>query len=139
MKENETEILEKRGIKPTANRILVLRALIKASHPVSLADVESQNLYMDKSSIFRVLTLFRKHELVHTFEDGSGTQKYELCLCSHPDHGHDVHHVHFYCEVCQQTYCFEHQSVPMVQLPDGFERHSVNYMIKGVCPKCKQR
>lgn len=31
-------ILEGKGIKPTTNRILVLRELMKATHPVSLAD-----------------------------------------------------------------------------------------------------
>ena len=33
-------VLAEKGIKPTSNRILVMRELAKASHPVSLADLE---------------------------------------------------------------------------------------------------
>ena len=34
---------------------------------------------MDKSSIFRTLTLFIEYDVVHTFEDGRGIVNYELC------------------------------------------------------------
>ncbi len=56
-----TEILEKldkKGVKPTANRILVLKELNNVDGPVSLSVLENRLLTMDKSSIFRVLTLF---------------------------------------------------------------------------------
>lgn len=54
-------ILNDRGIKPTANRILVMNELMKASNPVSLADLEVLlGFSMDKASIFRVLELFLK-------------------------------------------------------------------------------
>lgn len=54
-------LLNGKGVKPTSNRILVMRELIKASHPVSLADLEiSLGFSMDKASIFRVLELFQK-------------------------------------------------------------------------------
>ena len=33
-------ILNRKGIKPTSNRILVAKELMKASHPVSLADLD---------------------------------------------------------------------------------------------------
>ena len=32
--------LNRKGVKPTSNRILVAKELLKASHPVSLADLE---------------------------------------------------------------------------------------------------
>ncbi len=75
--------LESRKIKPTANRILVLRTLRHASHPMSIADLEDDLVTMDKSSIFRALTLFLEHDLVHSIEDGSGSLKYEVCLGEH--------------------------------------------------------
>lgn len=60
MSNNDVEdILTRKEVKPTSNRILVMRELIKASHPVSLADLEiSLGFSMDKASIFRVLELF---------------------------------------------------------------------------------
>ena len=65
-------ILESKDIKPTANRVLVMRELMKASHPVNLADLEvSLGFSMDKASIFRVLELFAEKDVVHVIEDGS--------------------------------------------------------------------
>ena len=72
---NRNEIVEhlaSKGVKPTANRIIVLKALHEANRPMSLKALEMKLLSMDKSSIFRVLTLFLEHEVVHSFEDGRG-------------------------------------------------------------------
>lgn len=133
---DEVVILESRGIKPTANRILVMRELMRAMRPVSLADLEiSSGFSMDKASIFRVLELFAQHNVVHVIEDGSRSLKYELCH-SRGHHTIADQHVHFYCERCKKTFCFEDVPVPMVSVPDGFSPRAVNYVIKGVCPDC---
>ena len=133
----DTEIiLTNKGIRPTANRILVLRELMNSSHPVSLADLEcTLGFSIDKASIFRVLELFAEKDVVHVIEDGSRSLKYELC---HSDAGHSIsdQHVHFYCEKCKETYCLESVNVPLIDMPAGFRAHTVNYMIKGICPKC---
>lgn len=129
--------LESRGVKPTANRILVLKALSQQSHPVSMAEIEDRIVTLDKSSIFRVLSLFLAHDLVHAIEDGSGSLKYELCMGEHEHTVHDQH-IHFYCETCHQTFCIEAIPVPIVELPEGFVPHAINYIVKGVCPKCQR-
>lgn len=60
-------LLNGKGVKPTSNRILVMRELIKASHPVSLADLEVLlGFSMDKASIFRVLELLQDYNIVLT-------------------------------------------------------------------------
>lgn len=68
MSNNDVEdILTRKEVKPTSNRILVMRELIKASHPVSLADLEiSLGFSMDKASIFRVLELLYDYNIVLT-------------------------------------------------------------------------
>lgn len=139
MSNNDVEdILTRKEVKPTSNRILVMRELIKASHPVSLADLEiSLGFSMDKASIFRVLELFSEKDIIHVIEDGSRSLKYELC---HSGTHHTIadQHVHFYCERCKETYCFEDVSVPLVNILEGFSPHAINYMIKGICPKCSK-
>lgn len=129
------EILERKKVRPTANRILVLEALLDTAHPVSLMELDEIIQTMDKSSVFRVLNVFLEADVVHGIEDGSGSLKYEVCQgedhCSISDM-----HVHFYCESCQRTFCFESTGIPQVRIPDGFHPRSFNYMIKGVCPKC---
>ena len=83
--------LESKGIRPTANRILVMKTLMGEQNPQSLSNLERKMVSMDKSSIFRTLTLFLEHDVVHAFEDGRGVLCYELCeekgACDHHD-GH---------------------------------------------------
>lgn len=107
-------ILNRKGVKPTSNRILVAKELLKASRPVSLADLEILlGFSMEKASIFRVLELFSEKEIVHVIEDGSRSFKYELCYGA-THHTISDQHVHFYCERCKETYCFESERVPLV-------------------------
>lgn len=130
-------LLQVHGIKPTANRILVAKALASSIQPQSLAELERRIISIDKSNIFRALVLFREQHLVHAIEGSSDGTKYELCY-SH-DHEHDDdQHPHFYCEKCQQTFCLNDAELPEIQLPQGFEAHSSNLMIKGLCPHCKK-
>ncbi len=136
--ESVEKVLERKGVRPTSNRILVLKALLNCTRPVNLADLEQMLQPMDKASIFRVLELFSEKDVVHVIEDGSRTQKYELC------HGEEYHtvadqHVHFYCEQCRETYCLESVPVPAVAVPDGYDVHAANYLLKGICPKCRGR
>ena len=132
---NYTTLLEEHNIKPTANRLIVLRTLDGAGRPMSLTELENKIQTIDKSGIFRTLSLFREQHLVHVIEDGGDGVRYELCH-SHDDDIDDDLHVHFYCEQCHQTYCLDHIPVPGIDLPEGFIMSSVNYMVKGICPHC---
>lgn len=131
-------ILEAHGVRPTANRIVVLRQLAESDRPMSLSELERVILSIDKSGIFRALTLFRDHRLVHVLEDGGDGVRYELCRSS-GGNGDDDQHAHFFCERCRHTFCLEDIAVPQVSLPGGYEVTSINYMIKGVCPQCARK
>lgn len=133
---NIENLLTSKGIKPTSNRILVLRELINSSYPLSLGDLDINIGTMEKSSILRVLTILQKYHLIHTIEDGRGIIKYEQCH-GHNDGKDQDMHVHFYCEKCKKVSCFENISVPTINLPHDYTLHSINYMVKGICPQCK--
>ena len=130
--------LESKGIRPTANRILVMKTLMGEQNPQSLSILERKMVSMDKSSIFRTLTLFLEHDVVHAFEDGRGVLCYELCgekgACDHHDG-----HIHFYCESCQRSFCMEDIHIPSFELPEGFYPHSISFVIKGECPDCRKK
>lgn len=130
--------LESKGIRPTANRILVMKTLMGEQNPQSLSNLERNMVSMDKSSIFRTLTLFLEHDVVHAFEDGRGVLCYELCeekgACDHHDG-----HIHFYCESCQRSFCMEDIHIPSFELPEGFYPHSISFVIKGECPDCRKK
>ena len=130
--------LESKGIRPTANRILVMKTLMGEQNPQSLSNLERKMVSLDKSSIFRTLTLFLEHDVVHAFEDGRGVLCYELCeekgACDHHDG-----HIHFYCESCQRSFCMEDIHIPSFELPEGFYPHSISFVIKGECPDCRKK
>lgn len=129
------ELLEHHGVKPTANRLLIARALQDANRPLSLMELETQLETIDKSNVFRALTAFREAHLVHVLEDAGDGVRYELCHSHDEEHDDDVH-VHFYCTRCHKTYCLEDTPVPSVAVPEGFNPESVSYLVKGICPEC---
>ena len=77
--------LSLRDIKPTAMRLLILRTMMEMKRAVSVTDLEDKLDTVDKSTIFRTLTLFLSHHLIHGVDDGSGSLKYavpEAAPCS---------------------------------------------------------
>lgn len=130
-------ILKDKGISPTPVRKLVYKSLLEAEHPVSLSDLEVLLDSVDKSSISRTLSLFRDNHMVHSFSDGSGSMKYEVCHSPEHQEGSDMH-VHFHCEKCGATICFNELRIPQVVLPEGFTVHETSYLISGVCDNCKE-
>lgn len=132
--ELEEAHLQEHGVKPTAVRILVWRKLQHKKGAFALKDVEEWLPEMDRSSIFRALRLFAEHHLLHEVDDGMGQCKYCLCRCEGKEHRG---HVHFTCVRCGHTYCLSDQPIPPIDLPENFEMHEVEYVIKGICESCK--
>ena len=138
MKQEECEsLLNEHGIKPTSNRIVVLKALATSARPMTLAELEMKILTVEKSGIFRALTLFREHHLVHAIDGGTGSLLYELCHSNGDGDTDDDLHVHFVCERCQRTFCLDAVPVPQVAVPPGFTVTSASHTVKGICPECE--
>ncbi len=132
---NLEELLVRHGVKPTANRLLIARALQQAERPLSMTELETRLETIDKSNVFRALTAFRDAHLVHVLEDSGEGVRYELCHSHEGEHDDDVH-VHFYCTRCHKTFCLEDTPVPPVPVPEGFMPETVSYLLKGRCPEC---
>lgn len=132
------DILQKHGIKPTANRILIVELLAKMNCPVSMKEIEARLQTIDKSNIFRALVLFKQQHLVHQIDDGSDAMRYELCRSKSKAIDSDLH-AHFYCEQCKHTICLHDTPIQKVELPEGYSYHNINFMIKGYCAKCNEQ
>lgn len=131
------ELLKQREITPTALRILILKTMLEAGQSVSLLDLETMLDTVDRSTISRTLTLFLSHHLIHSIDDGTGSFKYAVCSRNCSCDVSDLH-THFHCERCNKTFCFTNIPTPVVKLPDGFTLHSINYVLKGICPNCAE-
>lgn len=129
------ERLTSLGIRPTAIRIMVLRAISEDPDGIiSIADLANRIGSLDTSTIFRTLSLFSEHHLVHEVDDGSGTQKYCVCHCADLDHHHG--HIHLTCTRCHKTVCLRDVPIPAVPLPSGFLAEESEYIVKGLCQSC---
>ena len=60
MNDKILKILENRNIKPTSNRVLVLKAMLNFDWAFTLADLENELISVDKSTISRTIHLFPK-------------------------------------------------------------------------------
>lgn len=137
--EDALDLMQDHGVRPTANRIMILRTLLESSRPLSMQEIETALESVDKSIISRTIAAFKEKHLLHILEDGSDSVRYEVCRAHHgseDDLLDEDAHVHFHCEVCGKTFCFENVHIPKVEYPEGFQTRTVNYMAKGVCPEC---
>ncbi|ANQ51841.1 transcriptional repressor [Flammeovirga sp. MY04] len=136
MKNEIDKKLLARNIKPTAMRQLVYDILLKNNKALSLYEIEQQFDNVERSTIFRTLKTFQEKLLIHSVDDGTGAVKYALCdedcKCL-PD---DLH-VHFLCNTCGATYCLREMPIPKIELPKNFSFQNANFVIKGICEKCK--
>ena len=121
---SDEQSLDNAGVRVTAVRLLVWR------HVEALPTV-------DRSTLFRTLTTLTDAHLLHEINDGSGTQKY--CVCHLDDTRHCEGHVHLTCTSCHRTYCLNNVRIPPVALPSWFEVEEAEYIVKGICEKCKEK
>jgi Fur family ferric uptake transcriptional regulator len=129
--------LERRKIKPTAMRLLVLDFFKRNDHAISLKDLENGLESTDRVTLFRTLKTFEEHKVIHSIDDGSGAMKYAICgdacECDYPRDAH----VHFHCRICNETQCLPKVKVPPLALPVNFVPEEANVVVKGICARCK--
>ena len=131
-------LLDHAGVRVTAVRILILKAIRRDfQNAFSLADLEASLPSVDRSTLFRTLTTLTEAHLLHEIDDGTGAQKY--CLCHHDNTQHCPGHVHLTCIRCHRTYCLNNVRIPPVALPSWFEVEEAEYIVKGICEKCKEK
>lgn len=136
MKQEEL-MLSETGIRPTAIRLMVLKEIMRHKHAFTLADMEKHLTTLDRSTLFRTLTLFVKHGLLHETDNGSGSKLFCLCECDH----HHTHkpHIHFTCNACHETYCIKDIDIAALPQPEGYDVEELNIVMKGLCPRCRKR
>lgn len=135
--EEEEQILMGVNIRPTAIRLMVLREIIRYQHAFTLADMENRMTTLDRSTLFRTLTLFVDHKLLHETDNGRGSKLYCRCECGHSHH--HTPHLHFICTACHETFCIKDIDLSVLPKPQGYEVEEVSLIMKGLCPKCRQQ
>lgn len=133
---SDEQVLLNAGIRVTAVRLLVWRKIRHGfSDAFSLADLEASLPTVDRSTLFRTVTLLSDAHLLHDIDDGSASQKY--CVCQLDDTRQCQGHVHLTCRICHRTYCLTNVKIPPVLLPAGFQQEETEYIVKGICATCR--
>lgn len=129
--------LKDRSIRNTASREAVLAEFLSQDQALSQPDLEKAlGAKIDRVTIYRTLSLFLDKSILHKVLDDSGSTKYALCPDTCDEEGHEHEHVHFQCEKCGQTSCLDEVHVPRINLPAGYVRKEVNFLITGICKNC---
>lgn len=137
MKKAKT-VLNKKNVRPTAMRLLVYKALSENKIAISLTDLENNLETADRTTLYRTIKTFEEQGIVHPIEDGTGIKKYALCTpyCNAEEHK-DLH-LHFHCNLCEETSCLTEYSIPKINLPEHYIAREVNFTVAGICNKCNQ-
>ena len=131
--------LKEFNLRHTNGREEVLDLFLNAGHALAHHDIENGlGPDHDRVTIYRTLRTFLDKGLIHKILDDEGGAKYALCreTCVDGHHQHD--HAHFKCEACGQTTCLEQVNIPVVALPEGYNRKEMNLLIQGVCQDCNK-
>ncbi|PIQ49589.1 MAG: transcriptional repressor [Cytophagales bacterium CG12_big_fil_rev_8_21_14_0_65_40_12] len=131
-------LLKDHDLRLTQGRADVIEVFLNNNIAISHADIESAvDGKYDRVTIYRTLKSFLDRGMIHKILDDKGGIRYALCAdeCSDGDHQHN--HIHFKCNECEQTICLEHVEIPSVKLPRGFTAEESNFLITGICDKCK--
>lgn len=134
--EKVIQLLESRGVRPTAMRLMTYKRLAELKVAASLGDLEKDFQISERSTLFRTMKTFEDKGVVHQIEDGTGVAKYALCEegCE-CEVGSDLH-LHFHCYSCDETVCLTEHKIPKINLPDGYIAEDINLVVKGICEKC---
>ena len=130
------ELLESKGVRITAMRLLISKFLAEKKVAVTLSDIENAFAKADRTTLYRTLKTFEEKAIVHQIDDGTGITKYAMCEegCN-CEMERDLH-LHFHCNNCGETVCLTEHKIPQIKVPDGFVSENVNLVVKGICDKC---
>ena len=130
------EILNKKEVRITPMRQLLLEFFLGKNKILGLSDLEKAFPKSDRVTIYRTLKTFEEKGIIHSIANGTVEVKYALCHdCQVANHS-DLH-PHFYCLKCEELSCLESVFIPMVELPRGYSFEKMEMTIQGICQKCQ--
>ncbi|TRX51735.1 transcriptional repressor [Fulvivirga sp. M361] len=132
------DLLHTHGLKKTFIRTEMLELFMEHDVALSASDIVAKmTARHDRVTIYRALSSFEEHGIVHRASEDRQGIKYAMCSSHCVNESHTDKHAHFVCDECHQTYCLEDVEVPEVEVSNEFSVHRINYTIGGVCKVCK--
>lgn len=131
-------ILQKTGLSKTPQRIAVLSILMNAVVPVNISSIRQaleSKIRIDRVTIYRILSLFKRHMIIREITSAGGTNYFELATMENPVHPH------FICRNCEKLSCLEPLTFSQASqwlTPDkDYSIEHIEINISGLCASCR--
>src|SRR5690606_12916221 len=110
-------ILEKHQLRRTKGRLAVLELFAEHGKAFSHSEIHQKiREKVDRVTLYRILSSMEDKGILHKIPDDEVSVKYALCD-HHASHKHSDDHIHFKCESCGDTICFEDHKIPSFDIP----------------------
>ena len=131
------KILKNSNLAITKNRKKVLKVFLQVGKPLALKTIKSSISNIDRVTLFRILSVFEDHQIIHAIHLDNGGRLYALCNqeCSYKEKHHTHSHIHFQCEDCSDVICVSVDKTPTIDIPN-YIVNSLNINASGLCAKC---
>jgi len=129
-------LLIKNSLKLTNQRELLLKTIIDSDSIFSAISLQEKvNDSMDMATIYRILTVFLKKNIIREVITNDNTCFYELSCEHHPVHPH------FFCKKCKSITCLNpinaHSIIANGDYSSDYIIEDIAIQLMGICPKCK--
>ncbi|MDR1091746.1 MAG: transcriptional repressor [Prevotella sp.] len=133
---NAIELLKNKGLKKTAQRIMLINILQKASIALTESDIKAEmgDLY-DRITFYRTVQTLLDADIIHRIAVNNVIVKYALNALHIPKP--EMNHAHFFCKNCHSVICIGDTPSVEYKLPEYFSVDECEILIKGICANCR--
>lgn len=132
-------LLERRGIRPTRQRLRVLEALAGEPDDATVQEIHTRLLAAGErvglATVYRTVAVLSEHGVIDTLSHRPGELCYRLCG--------DAHHHHLVCSECHRVVelpdCDLEPWLERISAAHGFVATDHRVEVTGVCAACRRR
>ena len=137
MKINEfKEILKKRNLKATSNRLNLLTKIQNNGSAMSYSNIQSTMQPIDRVTLYRTIEKLKEKGIIHTAFQSNNEIYYAICGIDCSSENHIDNHIHFKCLKCETVTCEDVLNSLNISLPKH-EIHNISVNVKGICEVCR--
>jgi Fur family peroxide stress response transcriptional regulator len=129
------EILKKHGIRPTFQRLTILKLIYERKEHPSADEIyellKNTTPAISRATVFNTVNLLSEKGVIEEIIT-PGAIRY--------DYFYNEHH-HFYCEKCGKVFDIEENlpDIPKIEYIEGHKITKIQYLLTGICKDCLKK